>query len=133
MRTTIERLIESLQSPAADSATQVALFPDFVNVADELALTCHECLLAVEPLADTGLVSADQMRRLRALDALIEDLGRDGDERHWTPQALAHGEEWRRIRELAEQALASFGRGKRPPNLDWISYVEGCRDDGATS
>jgi hypothetical protein len=104
-----EMLRQALLALAAPPDEQVARFPAFVAVADELALDFDDALAVLTSPDAAWTGGAGQRAALDAVDSLLEDMSRRHDETLWTVEALQERPEWRRVRRLAAAALAAFG------------------------
>jgi hypothetical protein len=103
----LDSLKWSLQALASSPESQVALFPSYVVVADELALNFDSALRDVQ--SNRIALTAEQSEALRRLDAEIEAHSGEKWPQVWLePNCLAHPV-WSIFRSLASQALTSFG------------------------
>lgn len=102
----LDGLMTSLQALAAPFETQVAHFPHFVVVADELALNFDHWLNAVVCNEDLDLTAA-QSESLRAIDDLLGSMGGPGGP--WSLDDLRNTAQWRQVRVLARTALSELG------------------------
>jgi hypothetical protein len=74
---------------------------------DELALQLYDAVPAWFPrLVEAGLLTTNAQSRLFALKSELLSL-RDSP-KDWTDDGLVHAGGWRRVRELAERALADM-------------------------
>jgi hypothetical protein len=113
---------------AADSTAQLSLYPDYVDVAEELALDFDDWF---------RVVSQDQLseEQVRALDAIDDHLtamsrgGADFAEEVWCEEALRDHARWSELRVLAIAALVAFGWPIEVPPRDprdrGVTYVRG--------
>jgi hypothetical protein len=109
--TRLRHLRWSLQALAASASEQLALFPDAVTQADELALDFDNCAAVVRGSEESGLSEA-QLESLAAIDQQLATMSRLATELEadmWSEQALKHDQNWAQIRQLAEEALKAFG------------------------
>jgi hypothetical protein len=109
--TRLRHLKWSLQALAASASEQMALFPDAVTQADELALDFDNCAAVVRGSDESGLSEA-QLDSLAAIDqqlATMSRLATELDADMWSERALKHDQNWAQIRHLAEEALKAFG------------------------
>ena len=109
--TQLRHLKWSLQALAASASEQLALFPDSVTEADELALDFDNCAAVVRGRDESGLSEA-QLAALSAIDqqlATMSRLATELDADMWSETALKHDQNWAQIRQLAEEALKAFG------------------------
>lgn len=118
----LDKVIQSLQLLAADYEQQVSALPDFVHVTDEIASTFEETYALVDDLVNEGLITSEQRAGLRRMDALLESMS--GEEKgFWNLESLRTAEQWKQVRLLAEDILASFQRTKQVPDLFWEQYI----------
>ena len=100
----------SLQALAAAGSDQLALFPDFVVKADELALDFDHWADVVRTNYETEL-TRPQAESLDAINRKLSTMSRDGvefDVELWTEAALCSSEHWAGVRRLAASALEAF-------------------------
>ena len=116
-------LTQALQLLATDYETQIKLFPDFVHIPDELALTYHDCFLLADQIKSAGLIRGHHVVKLEELDGTLEQMGEK--EHLWTLEALKDSSEWHDIRMMASVLLALLGKEKQSPTLNWITYIRG--------
>lgn len=96
MLSKLKWIIQALAVPAAE---QVRLFPDFVNVADELALIWEEVLDGRELWG--SMVSADIVLAVRKLDDKILSISGESNSQIWAEKALYESKHWEEVRALA--------------------------------
>lgn len=97
------RLKDSLQALAAPADVQIGLFPEFVVVADELALDLQNW----SGVAVQGSIADERKSALRRLDQELSELGKHKG--LWSLDALKHSQEWERVRIHAQTTLEAFG------------------------
>lgn len=111
------RLERAVWALSLEPQAQVQLFPDFVCVADELALEFEESL---QGALSTDLVSDPTTREAIAdLDQHLERMSGEGNGHLWTSSALARRPEWEIVRNLARRARRAAG---------WLSDFSGPED-----
>jgi hypothetical protein len=111
----------AVRALAQDPATQIALFPAFVVVADELALDFEQHYLIVQDtLADLG---EDVVARVADLDRALDGMSGPAHLDLWTDDALREAPEWEAIRELARQVLVSAAWSEGPPPTGRATYI----------
>jgi hypothetical protein len=120
-----DMLVRATQLLAAEPAVQVATFPQFVVVADELALNFSASFELVDQLGDAALLTQDQVTRLAELESALIELTLSGDEGLWTVEALRDRPEWALVRSRANVALAALGGAAGPPSTAGITYIRG--------
>jgi hypothetical protein len=116
------KLKYALQALAQSADVQLDLFPDFVRVADELALD-FENWYSVFSQNNFDLTSA-QKDYLEDLDALLREMSSDrSKEELWTDSALTNRHEWKIVRDLAKRILDEFNWELDKPPFDRNNYV----------
>jgi hypothetical protein len=108
----------ALQALAIPAQEQVRLFPDWVAKVDELALDLeHWSKVVCANYAQE--LSQEQSARLADVNQKLGAMSRGGAEFEpelWTEEALSSSPHWTHARQLAADALASFGWPvERPP------------------
>lgn len=117
----LRRCLQALARPAGE---QVASFPDFVCVGDELVLDLDDALRN----AGREGHGPEPDGALRALDDYISALSGPPNEAFWLEERpLFEDQRWERIRALAKTALASFGWPDEAPPGNGAIYVRGQR------
>jgi hypothetical protein len=99
-----ERLKQSLQLLACASEIQLTKFPSFIHAPDEMALDFDNFRSAFVGSFRTELTS-EQLQALELIDRTFKQMNKDC----FNPEGLSNSAEWRRIRELASDALKAFG------------------------
>ncbi len=115
-----EELREALRLLAARFPDQVAALPDFVVVADEVALVFDDVYSALDP-AELPAVVRDE---LRELDVRLAEMSEDPSSELWTTSALEHDPRWEWIRARARHALDLLGLPLAAPRVNASGYVE---------
>lgn len=122
----LSRMIETLKLLACGYEDQKASLPDYVHLPDELVISFSEAYLLFEQVVDAGLVSQDQIEKVQAVEALFDTMQKNrAVDDPWTYEAVQSGENWRRVRALAQDALGAFGVTELHHNLSWATYVPG--------
>ena len=101
----------SLQGLAVAGSEQRALFPEYVQKADDLAFEFDHCAAVVRGGYEAEL-SGPQAEALAAIEQKLATMSRDGaefDVELWTDAALTSSEHWADVRRLAAAALEAFG------------------------
>ncbi|WP_459583020.1 hypothetical protein [Dickeya oryzae] len=80
---------------------QKSMFPDLINVADQLAV---EWELAMDEVDDSRLTD-DQMQVIKALDDYMLSISGPANLKYWNDDALRHSNEWDNMRLLAKAIL----------------------------
>lgn len=113
-----DRFKWSVQALAMDYEIQLKLYPNFVEVADELALEFEETL---ERYLETGAgdhFDGAQSDCLSRLDSKLEAISGIGNLQYWTIEAMKNSPHWDEIRELAAATLFCFGWKVESPPCD---------------
>jgi len=105
------QLTSSLEALASEPSDQLALFPDSVVKADDLASRFDDAarVICSEYAADC---SRPQLDALAAISARLTAMSRDGvefDPDLWTDDAVRTSVHWQDVRMLARAALEAFG------------------------
>ncbi|ELY9421823.1 hypothetical protein NMY27_11110 [Cronobacter dublinensis subsp. beijingensis] len=102
---------------AQSSNVQKSLFPDFVNVADELAV---EWEIALEE-TNNEMLSDEQKLSIKAFDDYLLSISGLENIQYWNDDALCYSSEWNKMRELAKIILDSMGWvNEAPPECNAI-------------
>jgi hypothetical protein len=119
---TLERLEWSIRALAQSADKQMELFPEFVCVADELALDFdeHYQRFLAEGFGD---LESEARQKLAALDEYLSSFSGPDNAELWTDEALGKAPEWRKTRELAKDVIARMGWSSQPPPKDRAIYV----------
>ena len=99
-----ERLKHSLQLLACPAEIQLKKFPPFVHAPDEMALDFDNFRSAFVGNFRTE-VTSEQLHYLELIDTSFGRM----DKNCFSADGINNSKEWRRIRELASQALGAFG------------------------
>ena len=118
MRNQLQRAVLALAQPAD---VQLALFPDFVCKADELALDFEDG--RYEIVGHESEISGDQRAALNALDDLITSMSGQQNAAFWTDEAVRSDAKWEDIRTAAKATAATFGWELRPPSPSGAIYI----------
>ena len=110
-------MIEVLKLMACSANEQQAALPDFVVVADEIALLFDDEIR----LIDTSVCPHDLRDGLRAIDERLSTMSEAPS--LWTVNALATSPEWQALRDTARRLLLSLGVEVSHPDLSWAAYV----------
>jgi len=121
----LEKLKWSVQAIAQPSAVQIQLFPEFVEVADELALRWEEAIQDLQVMR-THLLPA-QIAAIEELDAYMVSISGQAHTQMWTMDALKGSLEWQIMRELANQILHQMFWTETRPSFASDIYVTDSR------
>ena len=105
-----KQLTETLRALASEPSNQLALFPDSVSKADELAARFDDSLRAVaeDYASELSRSQAELLERLKDQFATMSRDGAEFDADLWTDEAIRASVHWREVRALAAAALAAF-------------------------
>lgn len=99
---------------------QVATFPPFVAVPEELALLFDDELRTSS--SDIANVSDKAKDLITEIDNALDTMSSDPS--LWTPDRLS-GSEWSHIRTMASSVLRELNVEAIPPKLPWLTYRRG--------
>lgn len=97
------KIVEALQIIAAPYDKQIAIFPTYVCVPDEIALTFEDAMLHVGELQQEGLIEQVQIEKLKELARKFDSLV---GENEWSLSALKDTKKWKCIRKKAKILLS---------------------------
>ena len=105
-----KQLTETLRALASEPSNQLALFPDSVSKADELAARFDDSLrtVAEDYASELSRSQAELLERLKDQFATMSRDGAEFDADVWTDEAIRASVHWREVRALAAAALAAF-------------------------
>jgi hypothetical protein len=105
-----KQLTETLRALASEPSNQLALFPDSVSKADELAARFDDSLrtVAEDYASELSRSQAELLERLKDQFATMSRDGAEFDADLWTDEAIGASVHWREVRALAAAALAAF-------------------------
>ncbi len=119
----INQLKWSIQTLSLDADDQLASFPDFVVVSDELLLEYDNWYrTAIGNYLD--FFSDEQLRILKEIDSFIEELPLE-DLNVSIADELRTYPFWKELRILAREALQKFNWTSERPPYDRSIYVQG--------
>ena len=101
------------------SEAQKSLFPEFVNVADELAV---EWELALEGRESVSLTD-EQRLAIKVLDDYMLSISGPENIQYWNDDALCYSTEWNHMRKLAENILNIMGWENSLPAKSTAIYI----------
>lgn len=127
-----EKLVQALKLLAARPEQLRQLFPDFVDVPDELALELDHWLVFGVDFVSQGLVSEEQLHDVQSIDDVFEAFSGRQDSQFWTMEAVASSEVWEQLRQKAKSILASMGIPTHIDHIEGIIYVPGKKYGGKT-
>lgn len=99
-----KNIFNVLRIIASPYEIQKKSFPEFVNIADELALTFHEeVMLRSDTLFKYGMMEDKQYERIKKLSLKFDEI--DNKKEIWTVEALMNLDEWEDCRQIAREIL----------------------------
>jgi len=101
---------------------QKELFPNFVAIADELALNWEDALQDIDKYKD--LMSDEQISSINDLDRYIESISGPQNIEFWTNDALESRPEWDKIRKLSAVIANKFMWPISPPPKSEDIYLQ---------
>ncbi|HKE84758.1 MAG TPA: hypothetical protein VKB50_13440 [Vicinamibacterales bacterium] len=107
----LTQLTASLKALASEPSDQLALFPDSISRADDLASRFDDARAVFSEYESS--LSRPQLDALAALGERLATISRDGaefDPGLWTDEAVRASVHWRDVRALAKAALDAFER-----------------------
>ena len=110
----------SLQALAQPARVQLTLFPNFVVVAEELALDLGNWLAVV--IENELVVPKETISLAQEIDTLLQEASGPAST-EWSESALATSMMWQRIRRLATEALSAAGLPAAPPPGNRSEYA----------
>lgn len=123
-RSTVMKDLEWIIRALAQTAdVQIALFPAFVCVADELALDFDEHYQRFVGEGCSASVGSEAKQAMEALDRHLSSFSGPEHAELWTDEALRHAPEWRQTRQLAREIIARMGWPPDPPPTGRAIYV----------
>lgn len=111
------------QAIAQPCEVQKGLFPDFVNVADELAA---EWEMALDELNDSEVSSQltdEQKAAIKRLDDYMLSISGANNIQYWNNDALSQRVEWKNMREMADTILVAMKWEKSIPSKNNAIYI----------
>lgn len=108
------------QAFAQNSEVQKSLFPDFVNVADELAV---EWEIALDEVNENTDLTEEQRLVVKVLDDYMLSISGPANIQYWNNDALCHSTEWNNMRILARNILTVMGWDFVPPPKSDAIYI----------
>jgi len=115
-----EHMKWAVQALALPAARQVELFPEFVNVADELVLALED---AIETKHEDRSIEGVALAKLRELDDLILRHSRNGDDFLWSTDGVFEHPVWDEIRRLAGNFASEMGWPIESPGPNGDIYI----------
>lgn len=118
-------LVQALRLAAAPPERAVALLPEFVAVPDEVADELDIWFRFGPEFVSKGLLTADQLRGIRAIDELLASVSGPAFAEFWSMASFGADERWKQVRRLAHEVLLSMGLSPDLDGLHGITYVQG--------
>lgn len=117
----LDKIKWAVQALAQPVEIQIGLFPDFVNVADELALTWEEAVYDLEEYSK--FLSDDKLIAIRSLDEAILAISGENNYEFWTDTALRESNKWNEIRAIASNVAKTMNWSASSPGKVEGIYV----------
>jgi len=111
----LRMLLQDIQTLASDAEDLIRAYPPMISAADEVVSDLFDHLEFAERFVQEGLVTQGMLDKVKAVDAVIHEMSDRHDGSLWTDDAVRTRGEWREIRLLAREALASLGYDLEPP------------------
>lgn len=112
----LEWITRSFMQP---SGIQISLFPDFINVAEQLAV---EWEIALDDII-YELLSVEQRSVIKEFDDYILSISGSEYMQLWNNDALLSSIEWEKMRALARKIVIIMGWSEIPPSYDNAIYI----------
>lgn len=93
------------QAIAQPCEIQKSLFPDFANIADELAAEWEMALNELNDSQVVSLFSSEQKLAVKNLDDYMLSISGAANIQYWNYDALCRSVEWQKIRKMAIDIL----------------------------
>lgn len=111
------------QAIAQPCKIQKSLFPDFANVADELAVDWELALDELNEPCIAILITDEQRKTIKRLDDYMLSISGPNNMQYWNNDALCQSEEWQRMREMATEILSVMQWEKTVPTKSEAIYI----------
>lgn len=109
----INQLKASVQILSLEAHAQLAAFPDFVVVTDDMLEDFHQIFTALKGNFP-NFCTTEQLQSLEAIDLFSNNIP-DEDPNEAIAQELHNSEFWKQMRVLAKKALVRFQWDSAPP------------------
>lgn len=93
------------QAIAQPCEIQKSLFPDFANIADELAVEWEMALNELNDSQVAYLFSSEQKLAVKNLDDYMLSISGAANIQYWNNDALCRSVEWQKMRKMANDIL----------------------------
>ena len=93
------------QAIAQPCEIQKSLFPDFANIADELAVEWEMALNELNDSQVASLFSSEQKLAVKNLDDYMLSISGAANIQYWNNDALCRSVEWQKMRKMAIDIL----------------------------
>ena len=107
----------SVQALAQPASVQISLYPDFAEVADELALEHEETQALYFRSPEAKNLETEHLRSIAILDKYLEEISGEDNLELWTIGALESASEWTHVRELASHVIKLMKWELKPPPI----------------
>lgn len=120
-----EELVEALQLLSAAPEELAAAFPDWVEIADEIALSYEAAYTRLSEQATVDTADWNVVRdELSRLNSLLENPAPEELDQ-WSTASLRNSEGWQEIRQMAKDILTTMGIPLQRPRPQHGRYAEG--------
>lgn len=119
---TYNRLIQVLKLIASPASIQISALPDFVVVADEIALMYEDVFIMIPQLKEERYIPENILDMLSNLEAQFEIMSRN--KLLWSIDSLKESKSWENVRGLAHSILRELKEEYKQPNIDFITWIK---------
>jgi len=116
-------LVRAIRLLAADGPNQIASFPSFVHIPDELVSIFSDGYLLIKQHNKNPFFDEEASKVLDSLERHIESM--EHVPNLWTVDALRNRKEWEELRTIAKSFLDRIGFDYGPLDLSGIQYLSG--------
>lgn len=121
----LDTLTQSVKALALNPDKQIGIFPNFVSVADELALNFSDAVLFKDELKEAKILDSKQILLLREIDRILDIKSKNNDRSFWSLEGLKNHPEWQEIRMLATKTLDLLNVEDRTlKEVEGIVYIQ---------
>lgn len=119
----LNQLKEATQALALSYEDQIALFPDFVLITDELVLEYDEAFKYINELINQELITAQEAISFKKIDEYSQYLSDNFTELFLNPKSLETDLKWEDLRKLARKALENMDWELEKPKFSHTIYL----------
>ncbi|MES0489517.1 MAG: hypothetical protein ABUK01_05950 [Leptospirales bacterium] len=117
-----QKMIESVRLLAANYTDQIKVFPQEVNIPDEIANIFDECYSSISLSDIREWLDTSQLSILKEMNSLLDQMS-DHCKECWSLESLESGDKWKQARRIAKRWLESLSSELKQPDLFWINYT----------